>query len=135
MMRNPRKLCQGSYGTVYRVRESCSDYAAIKVQPYLDREDRTLAELRYLKSVDHPNIVQFYGHCFCDNKFYIVMELLEFSFQDFLGTLSIPDVIQVLHDVAAGQFGCDSLSVLIIANLCPFAKIFLKNKSQGSTIY
>jgi serine/threonine protein kinase len=43
-----------------------------------------LAEIEIMKNLDHPNILKFYEYYETQEKFYIILELCDFSLFDLL---------------------------------------------------
>lgn len=73
------ELGRGSYGTVYRCKTTQGSEVAMKEIPLGQSEDTVslLQEVRILRLVQHPNIVQFYGVELSDSFLRIFMEFID----------------------------------------------------------
>ena len=73
-----RCVGRGQFGTAYLVRDSSKRNLVLKeinISGMDDAEKKgTFAEVDLLRSLDHINIVKYYGHFFKNQDFVILME-------------------------------------------------------------
>lgn len=95
-------LGKGSFGSVYRARNSADQFVALKELPFKQDQlfgetesqrqsgcRRVASEVAILSSLEHPNIVRYYDSFELNDCMYLVMELVEGeSLQDHLNTLA-----------------------------------------------
>ena len=120
-----RELSRGSYGVVYRGRLGEKSVAVKRIHPVLLREEGSECllkvfknECRYLKILDHPNVVRFMG-AFRDKEGpLLVMELMEENLETFLkrnrGTLSFRRQLEICNSIAKGYRNLRSLTSISI---------------------
>ena len=107
------KLSHGSYGIVFRGELNKKPVAVKKIHSTLLNEEgseRLLKafknECRYLKSLDHPNVVKFIGAYRDKEGPLLVMELMKESLEEFLkknkGNLSFRRQLGICNSIAKG---------------------------------
>eukprot|EP00297_Palpitomonas_bilix_P007082 CAMPEP_0113872250 /NCGR_PEP_ID=MMETSP0780_2-20120614/3100_1 /TAXON_ID=652834 /ORGANISM="Palpitomonas bilix" /LENGTH=385 /DNA_ID=CAMNT_0000857743 /DNA_START=49 /DNA_END=1206 /DNA_ORIENTATION=- /assembly_acc=CAM_ASM_000599 len=102
------KLGEGSYGAVWqgKVKET-GEVVAIKIIEADGDMDDTIKEIRFMRKLEHANIVHYYGSYLLDDSLWIVMEYCEGgSVSDMMEvtrlTLSEEEISAVMKDTLAG---------------------------------
>jgi serine/threonine protein kinase len=117
------ELGRGAYAAVYKARcdelpcaaKILHDYLA---DPALQLKDRFYQECEHLKSIRHPNIVQYLGLCqeVATKKPVLLMELMDLSLTSFLESSTIPlsssVQLQLCHDIALALAHLHSLHII-----------------------
>jgi serine/threonine protein kinase len=117
------ELGRGAYAAVYRAKcdelpcaaKILHDYLA---DPALQLKDRFYQECEHLKSIRHPNIVQYLGLCqeVATKKPVLLMELMDLSLTSFLESSTIPlsssVQLQLCHDIALALAHLHSLHII-----------------------
>lgn len=114
--RTGRRLGSGSFGYVEELVEGGTYYAGKMLHDSLLNThddgkshllDRFVSECELMSELRHPNIIQFMGLCFFEEKVYpvLMMEKLDTSLDDLLekkGNISLAPKLQILHDITKG---------------------------------
>ncbi|KAI5170136.1 Serine/Threonine-Protein Kinase Tao1 [Manis pentadactyla] len=107
-----RKVGQGGYGTVFFARDvHTNDVVAIKRLPFsgrnaMERWQGIIKEVRCLRTLKHPNIVEYKGCYLREHRAWLVMEYCSGSVVDLLKVPKMPiqemEIAAIIHGALQG---------------------------------
>jgi len=118
-----KSIGEGTYGTVYKARDTkTNEWVALK-RVYLDEGDdgisaTTIREIALLKLMDHPNIVELKSTFFNRNEVYLVFECCKGDLKQYLNKfvkrtpLKIDKIKKLSFQIISGIAYCHSIGIL-----------------------